>query len=330
MIISQTPFRVSFFGGGTDYPAWYREKGGAVLTSTIDKYCYISCRPLPPFFGYKHRIVYSQIEVVTALEEIKHPAVKAVFTEMGIERGLAIHHDGDLPARSGLGSSSAFTVGLINAIRALNGEITSKKELAKQAIHIEQNIAKEAVGSQDQVATAFGGLNVINFHHNDSFDVSPVILDEKRKDEFQDHLMLFFTGFFRTASEIAQAKIDNFANREQELTAMQAMVTEAMAILQSKTAPIESIGKLLHESWSIKRKLAKGVTNSSIDQIYEAGLRAGATGGKILGAGGGGFILFFVKPELQAKVKEVLKDLIYVKFNFESAGSKIALYDPNL
>ncbi|MBI3802795.1 MAG: kinase [Nitrospirae bacterium] len=329
MIVSRTPFRVSFFGGGTDYPAWYQENGGSVLATTIDKYCYLSCRYLPPFFDHKYRIVYSKIETVKDIADINHPAVKAVLQEMGCNKGLEVHHDGDLPARSGLGSSSSFTVGLINAIMAMNGQHISKEDVAKQAIHIEQNVIKENVGSQDQISAAFGGFNKIEFKTNDSFEVFPIIMDKPRQEDFENHLMLFFTGFSRIASDIAKSKIENFKNRVVELCRMREMVNEAIAILQSKNEPIENFGKLLHECWEYKKSLSDRVSTPQIDLIYEAAKRAGATGGKILGAGGGGFLLLFVTPAVRQQVMEKLKYLIHVPFRFENSGSKIVLYQPN-
>jgi len=329
MIITRTPFRMSFFGGGTDYPAWYLEHGGAVLATTINKYCHITCRHLPPFFEHKHRVVYSRIENVKSYDEIQHPAVKAVLGWNGCEQGLEIHHDGDLPARSGLGSSSSFTVGLIHALAALEGRYVTKEELAKNAIHIEQNIIGENVGSQDQISAAFGGFNRIEFKVNDSFQVDPVILTRDRLQEFHSHLMLCFTGFSRTASEIAKSKIENLRNREDELKRMRAMVDEAIQILQSSRTPINEFGKLLHQNWQYKRSLSDKVSTPEVDHLYEEAMRAGATGGKILGAGGGGFLLLFVKPEFQARVKERLKHLIHVPFQFEDSGSRVVLYQPN-
>lgn len=329
MIITRTPFRISFFGGGTDYPKWYQQHGGVVLATSIDKYCYISLRYLPPFFEHKYRIVYSRIENVKHISEVEHPAVRAILTWMKCKHGLEIHHDGDLPARSGLGSSSSFTVGLINALMALDGKYISKDQLAAQAIHVEQNVIKEAVGSQDQISAAFGGFNRIEFRQDDSFDVHPVILPKARQDELETHLMLCFTGLSRYASEVAQSKLDNMKNRERELHRMKAMVDEAIAILQDKTRPIEEFGKLLHESWKYKRSLSDKVTTTEIDQIYETAMGAGATGGKLLGAGGGGFLLLFVRPELQAKVKEKLEHLVHVPFGFENTGSRVIVYQPN-
>lgn len=329
MIITRTPFRISFFGGGTDYPAWYQKHGGMVLATSINKYCYISCRYLPPFFEHKHRIVYSRIENVRGVEEIQHPAVRAILGWEDCGKGLEIHHDGDLPARSGLGSSSSFTVGLIHALSALSGKYISKDDLAKKAIHVEQNIIKENVGSQDQISTAFGGFNRIEFNRNHTFNVSPVILRQERLQELQGHLMLCFTGFSRIASEIAKSQIDNFKNREAEMKFIGETVGEAIQILQNTNRSLDEFGKLLHQSWLYKRSLSDKVSTPEIDYLYEEALGAGATGGKILGAGGGGFLLLFVKPEFQAGVRERLKQLIHVPFEFEDSGSRVVLFQPN-
>lgn len=329
MIISRTPFRISFFGGGTDYPAWYQEHGGMVLATTIDKYCYISGRYLPPFFEHKYRIVYSLIENIKDISEIKHPSVKAVLGWMNCTKGLEIHHDGDLPARSGLGSSSSFTVGLLNVLKAMNGQYITQQELAGQAIHIEQNIIRENVGSQDQISAAFGGFNRIEFKTDGSFDVVPVILPKEKMERLEEHCLLYFTGVSRFASEIAQSKIANFKNRMSELKTMKSMVDEAISILHSEHSSVADFGGLLHQSWLYKRSLSDKVSTPLIDQIYEDAIRAGALGGKILGAGGGGFLLLFVRPEQQEKVKEKLKNFIHVPFKFEHSGSKIVLYQPN-
>jgi D-glycero-alpha-D-manno-heptose-7-phosphate kinase len=329
MIITRTPFRISFFGGGTDYPAWFSEHGGQVLATTIDKYCTISVRTLPPFFDYKHRIVYSTIENVRELDEIKHPAVRAVMKWARCERGLEIHHDGDLPARSGLGSSSSFTVGLLHALAALDGYYASKERLATEAIHIEQKLIGESVGSQDQVSAAFGGFNRIEFRRNGTFDVLPLIVRPERIEELHGHLMLCFTGFSRIASEVAQSKIANMKRREGELTRMSQMVDEAVQILGNPRTPIEEFGALLHEAWTCKKELSDRVSTTEVDRIYEAAIEAGASGGKLLGAGGGGFMLLFVKPELRARVKARLKHLIHVPFGFDQSGSRVVLYQPN-
>ena len=329
MIISRTPFRISFFGGGTDYPAWFRERGGAVLATTIDKFCYISVRVLPPFFAHRYRLVYSIVESVSEIAEIQHPAARAVLQWNGGDRGLEIHHDGDLPARSGLGSSSSFTVGLINALKGLDGRMVSKEELARDAIHIEQCVIREPVGSQDQISAAFGGFNRIEFAPDGAFDVQPMILAHERRHALQSHLMLFFSGVSRFSSEVAQTKIDNLKNRTSELVAMHQMVDEAIDILRSPSRPLEQFGRLLHEAWLLKRSLSERVSTPQIDDIYQLARGAGALGGKVLGAGGGGFVLFFVPPERQASVQHSLQDLIHVPFNFESAGSRIVLYQPH-
>jgi D-glycero-alpha-D-manno-heptose-7-phosphate kinase len=329
MIITRTPFRISFFGGGTDYPGWYREHAGAVLATTIDKYCYITCRHLPPFFEHKHRIVYSRIENARHNDEIEHPSVRAVLNWANVVDGLEIHHDGDLPARSGLGSSSAFTVGLVHALRGLRGQMASHDALARDAIHIEQNLIGENVGSQDQVSAAYGGFNRIDFHRDDTFDVAPVILPALRRDELRNHLMLCFTGVSRIADAIAKSKIDNLKNRETELNRMREMVDEAVAILADSRVSLDEFGKLLDLGWKYKRSLSDRVSTPEIDQIYEAAMRAGAIGGKILGAGGGGFLLLFAKPERHAAIRERLKDLVHVNFNFDDSGSRVVLYQPN-
>lgn len=330
MIITKTPFRISFFGGGTDYPSWFQENGGAVLATAINKYCYITCRYLPPFFDFKHRIVYSNIENVSTLNDIQHPAVRAVLQWKEFNEGLAIHHEGDLPARSGLGSSSAFTVGLIHALCALRGKMVGKEMLARDAIHVEQNIIGEHVGSQDQISAAFGGFNKIEFLRDGSFDVEPLILKVERRKELQSHLMLFFTGFSRIASEVAKSKIDNFKNREKELHLMRLMVDQGIDILQDKDEPIHSFGKLLDEAWRHKRSLSDRVSTADIDAIYQTALDAGALGGKLLGAGGGGFLLIFACPSKHQAIKDKLKNLIYVPFDFDSVGSQVVVYQPEM
>lgn len=329
MIITRTPYRVSFFGGGTDYPGWFREHGGAVLATTFDKYCYITCRRLPPFFEHKHRIVYSIIENVSRVDEIQHPAVRAALQWARIEEGLEIHHDGDLPARSGLGSSSSFTVGLVHALHALRGRMTNRDQLAKTAIHIEQDVLKENVGSQDQVLAAYGGLNVVEFRPDDTFDVRPVVVSPQRKEALGAHLMLCFTGFSRFASVVAKSQLDNLHARQQQLTRMRRMVDEGLNILTDPSVPIQAFGELLHEAWQYKRTLSDMVTTPEIDHIYEAARDAGAIGGKLLGAGGGGFMLLFANPEDHGKIRARLKDLIHVPFKFEEGGSRVVLYQPN-
>ncbi len=326
MIITRTPFRVSFFGGGTDYPAWYRENGGAVLSTTINKYCYINCRYLPPFFENKSKIVWSKIENVKNHDDIEHPAARGVIQFLNINDGVEIHHHADLPARSGLGSSSSFTVGLLHALHALKGRMMSKLELAKTAIHVEQNILKENVGSQDQIAAAFGGFNKIEFG-GDDFHITPIVVKPDRLQAFRDRLMLVFTGFSRNASEIAAEQIKTIPQKNGELTTMHAMVDEALAILNSDQS-LSEFGKLLHESWLLKRSLSHRVSTTEVDQIYEMARNAGATGGKILGAGGGGFMMFFIEPDRRPMVKKKLAHLLEVPFDFETTGSHMIFYDP--
>jgi len=329
MIITKTPYRISFFGGGTDFPLWFNQYGGSVLSASIDKYCYISCRYLPKFFDHNFRFVYSEIENVNHINEIKHPAIKGVLDWMKWEDGIEVHHDGDLPARSGLGSSSSFTVGLINALQALKGNYSSKLDLARNGIFVEQTIINEMVGSQDQVAVAYGGLNRIDFFNENAFSVSPIIIQKKRLHELQNHLLLFFTGFSRFASEIEKAKVENFASRHKELTLMKDMVPQAIEILTNVTRDLTSFGYMLHETWKYKKSLSSKVSTPEIDAIYTDALDAGAIGGKVLGAGGGGFILFYATPDKQDAIKEKLKHLIHVPFAFEFSGSSVALYQPD-
>lgn len=329
MIISRTPFRISFFGGGTDYPVWYRENGGAVLGTTIDKYCHISCRYLPPFFEHKHRIVYSRIENVKDVSQIEHPAVRGVLQFMEIEDGLEIHHDGDLPARTGLGSSSSFTVGLLHALHALKGVMPTKKRLASEAIHIERDVLKEHVGSQDQVLTAIGGFNKINFAGEDDFHITPITISRNRLQNLHEHLLLYFTGFSRFASEIAKKQIENTSKKKHELSTMQQMVDEAIAILNSNNS-ITKFGKILHESWKLKRSLTDKISTSQIDDIYKTARDAGAIGGKLLGAGGGGFMLLFARPEDHPGIERRLNNLLHVPFNFETQGTQIVVFQPDI
>jgi len=327
MIISRTPFRISFFGGGTDYPVWYEENGGAVLSTTIDKYCYITLRYLPPFFEHKHRIVYSLIENVKTVNEIRHPVVRSLLKIFKIERGVEIHHDGDLPARAGLGSSSAFTVGMLNSLYALKGKIISKTELAKKAIYMEREVLRESVGSQDQVAVACGGFNKITFFNDHSFCIEPITISKERILELQGHLLLVFTGLSRFASKIAKEQIKNTSQKRKELLTIRQMVDHSIDILNSKK-DIEEFGKFLHESWKLKRGLSAKISNPTIDDLYQKALKSGAIGGKLLGAGGGGFMLLFVPPGRRRKVIESLKGLLEVGFSFENTGSQIIYYNP--
>lgn len=327
MIISRTPFRISFFGGGTDYPAWYRQHEGAVLTATIDKYCYISVRYLPPFFEHRFRVVYSKVESCQKVDEITHPAVREVLRYLNIDRGLEIHHDGDLPARSGIGSSSAFTVGFLNALYALKGCMPDKRQLALEAIHIEQEILRETVGSQDQVQAAYGGLNHITFHADDEFAVRPVTVSRERIHELNSHLMLFYTGIKRTAADVAQTYVNDIANKKRHLRITEDLVKEGIAVLGSGQ-DLTAFGELLHEAWQVKRGLSDKVSNVEVDALYHRARQAGAIGGKLTGAGGGGFMLLFVPPDQRGTVSETLSHLIHVPFKFEFSGSQIIFFDP--
>jgi D-glycero-alpha-D-manno-heptose-7-phosphate kinase len=328
MVITSTPLRISFFGGGTDYPVWYRENGGSVLSTTIDKRCYITCRWLPPFFEYHSRISYTKVENVANNDAIQHPSVRACLQFLGIEQGVEIHHVADLPARTGLGTSSAFTVGLLLGLYALKNQMRDKISLAEEAIHVEQALLKEAVGVQDQVSAAYGGFNRINFQTDGSIEVNRILTESSRLAELEQHLALFFTGFSRTASEIAQEQIEMTPHRKQELGAMLQLVDEGESIITSANTPLDDFGRLLHEGWKIKRTLTQKISNASIDEIYQAGLGAGALGGKLLGAGGGGFMLFFVPPERREALRARLKKLLCVPFAFSNRGSYVTVYEP--
>ena len=326
MIICRTPFRISFFGGGTDYPTWYEENGGCVLSTTINKYTYISCRYLPPFFEHKSRVVWSKIEQVTDNAQIDHPAVKVALAYMGVTEGLEIHHDGDLPARAGLGSSSAFAVGIIHALHALQGRMIGKSDLAKLAIHVEQELLKENVGIQDQIATAFGGLNRIRIAADHSFSVEPIVMPQDRLKALENNLLLFYTGLSRHASEMAKDTIKAIPDKRAELRRMQAMVDIAVDTLMAGS-DLNDFGRLLDETWQLKRSLAANIAPAFVDDIYAKAKAAGALGGKLLGAGGGGFVLFYVPPEKRQQVLDALADLLVVPFESERDGSKIIFYD---
>lgn len=326
MAISRTPYRVSFFGGGTDYPAWYREHGGAVLSMAINHYCYVSGRHLPPFFGIRHRIVWSHIETVGSISEILHPAVRMGLRTLGFndEDGVELHHQGDLPARSGIGSSSAFAVGLINVLHAMRGKRLGSRELALDAIDLEQNQLNENVGCQDQVASAYGGLNIIRFGRDDTFTVEPLKLADSLRSGFESWLMLFYAGSSRISSDFAKKLIDNLGSNIDRLTRMHNMVDEGASLLGA--GRFEEFGKLLHESWVLKRRLSEGTSNSTIDKIYDDAMRAGAVGGKLLGAGGTGFLVFVVPPKQQDAVRRALTHLVAVPFAIDFSGSTI-IYD---
>jgi D-glycero-alpha-D-manno-heptose-7-phosphate kinase len=326
MAISRTPYRVSFFGGGTDYPAWYRANGGAVLSMAINQYCYVSGRRLPPFFGIRHRIVWSHIETVGSISEILHPAVRVGLRTLGFtdEDGVELHHQGDLPARSGIGSSSAFAVGLINVLHAMRGKRLSALELAKDAIDLEQNQLNENVGCQDQIASAYGGVNIIRFGRDDAFTVEPLRLPRERQSAFESWLMLFYAGSSRISSDFAKKLIDNLSSNTERLNRMHAMVDVAAGLLAA--GKFEEFGKLLHESWMLKRRLSEGTSTDAIDRVYDDAMRAGALGGKLLGAGGTGFLVFVAPPERQDAISQALSRLVAVPFAADFTGSTI-IYD---
>ena len=327
MITTRTPYRVSFFGGGTDYPAWYLKEGGAVLSTTVDKYCYISARFLPPFFVERHRIVWSHIETISSISEILHPAVREGLRFLGFDnsRGVEIHHQGDLPARTGIGSSSSFSVGLIRALTALRGHMIGKHELALKALELEQNILKENVGSQDQVAAAYGGLNFIRFLQNGSIQVEPVTATPERVAELEQHLMLLYTGSSRLGGEIAASVIARMRDKAAELRQMRLLVDKAVDVLTG-SGSLSAFGELLHQTWVLKRGLSDDVTNSEVDDLYKLARDHGALGGKLLGAGSRGFMLFFVPPDKQPALKKTLGQFLWVPFRFEWEGSTTIYY----
>jgi len=326
MILTRTPFRISFFGGGTDYPAWCDRSGGDVLSTTINKYCYVILRYLPPFFDHKYRIRYTKREESQCIDDITHPSVRECLRYLKVTNGVEMVHTSDIPARSGVGSSSAFSVGFLNALHALKGEIITKRQLASEAIAVEIDVLKENVGLQDQVAAAFGGLNVIEFNANHSFVVSPVPVEPAKINFLEKHLMLFFTGFSRIANIIAEEQIKNTHLLNSELDQMKDIAFRAINILNSHGGDILEFGNLLDETWRIKKGLTTKITTIEIDAIYSKARSAGALGGKLLGAGGGGFILLFVEPELQSRVRAALSNILYVPFAFENLGSQITHY----
>lgn len=295
----------------------------------VDKYCYVSLRRLPPFFEHTHRIVYSRIETVKRIAQIEHPAVRAVLQETQVGEGIELHHDGDLPARSGMGSSSAFTVGLLHAVSAMRGRMMTKRFLAEEAIRIEQRVIGENVGSQDQVWAAFGGINRVDFHRDGQFTVAPIILPPGRERDLLSHLMLFYTGLSRNASEIAGEVISQLPRHQDHLHRFTAMVDEAQAVITDPRGDLAHLGELLHEAWTLKRTLAPGVSTDLVDDIYAGARAVGATGGKLLGAGGGGFVLLFVPPNAQPDVRRQLHRLIEVKFGIDRGGSTVVVYQPN-
>ena len=328
MIITQTPFRMSFFGGGTDLPAFFNEHGGAVLSTSFDKYCYVNVRHLPRFFDYTSEISYSRLERVTDVNDIRHPAVREAMKYLDM-REIRLTYEADLPARSGLGTSSSFAVGMLNAFYALKGKYADKKKLADDAIYLERILCNEAGGLQDQIAASFGGFNRINFHA-DGYTVNPVILSPQRKKELNSRLMLFFTGFSRFSSDIQTATTSAVKDKTAQLLEMLSLVDEAEKVLTSgrHDENLDEFGRLLDHTWRLKRGITSRISTDSIDGLYEKALAAGALGGKLLGAGGGGFLLFYVEPERRESVMKALEQLLYVPFEFENAGTRVIFYDP--
>lgn len=324
MIITKTPFRMSFFGGGTDMPAFFNEYGGAVISTTFDKYCYVNVRHLPRFFDYSTELSYSKTERVTDVNDIQHPAIREAMKFLDMHE-IRLTYEADLPARSGLGTSSSFAVGMLSAFYALKGKYADKNKLAKEAIHLERVLCNEAGGWQDQIAAAYGGLNRINFNA-DGFTVDPIIIATERKREFNRNLMLFFTGFTHFSSEV-QATI-NVKDKTKQRLEMLALVDEAQNILTDQYADLNEFGRLLDTTWKLKRQTGAKISTDSIDMLYEKGMQAGALGGKLLGAGGGGFLLFYVEPDKQKCVRDALADLMYVPFEFENGGTRVIHFTP--
>lgn len=327
MIITQTPFRMSFFGGGTDFPDFYKEHGGAVISTTFDKYCYVNVRHLPRFFDYSTELSYAKIERVTEIDRIEHPAIREAMKYLDMHE-LRLTYEADLPARSGLGTSSSFAVGMLNAFYALKGKYADKKKLADDAIYLERVLCGESGGVQDQIAASYGGLNRINFNA-DGYEVNPVIISPERKMQLNRNLMLYFTGFSRFSSDIQKTTQKALADKEKQLLEMLELVDEAEKILTSKTELAE-FGRLLDYTWKLKRGISTGISTDSIDRLYEKGIEAGALGGKLLGAGGGGFLLFYVEEDKQEAVHKAMEELLYVPFEFENSGTRVIHYTPEL
>lgn len=323
MIITKTPFRMSFFGGGTDMPEFFCEHGGSVISTTFDKYCYVTARHLPRFFDYSSELVYSKIERVLDSADFEHPAVRNAMSMLDM-REMRVTYEADLPARSGLGTSSSFAVGLLNAFHCLKGTYASKERLAKEAIHLERDLCAEAGGWQDQVAAAYGGFNRIDFK-GDGFEVKPIIVSGERRCELESNLLMFFTGFTRFSSDMQ--KQNKVADKTAQLLEMLALVDEAEAALTDKSRPISDFGRLLDTTWRLKRGTGTTISTGPIDVLYEKGIAAGALGGKLLGAGGGGFLVFYVEPDAQQSVREAMSGLLEIPFQFEDGGATVAYYE---
>ena len=320
MVISRTPFRMSFFGGGTDFREYFEKYGGSVISATFDKYCFVTVRDYPPFFPYTNQLTYSKIERFNSPEELSHPMVREIYHFLHEDR-LQIGYDSDLPARSGIGSSSSFAVGLLNAIHTHRGKFCNAYTLAKEAITVERDLCKEYGGIQDQIAAAYGGFNRIDFDKN-GFYVKPLNVAYDRLEQLNGRLMLFFSGLSRIAGDISRQQSDNLNKNITTLSNMKFLTDEAEKILLSDES-LDHFGELLDVTWQLKTKLADNISNDEVMAMYETAKRSGAIGGKLLGAGGGGFMLFYVPEDRQQEVREALKDYMYVPFRFENEGSRI-------
>lgn len=326
MVITKTPFRMSFFGGGTDMESFFRENGGAVLSTTFDKYCYVNVRHLPRFFDYSTELSYSKTERVTSVEEIQHPLIRNAMKQLKMYE-LRLTYEADLPARSGLGTSSSFAVGMLNAFYALKGKYADKKRLADEAIYLERVLCAESGGWQDQIAASYGGFNRINFNA-DGYEVLPVIISPERKKQLNYNLLMFFTGFTRFSSEVQKANKLDDESKKAQLCEMYQLVDEAENVLTNKEINLDEFGRLLDHTWKLKRQTGSAVSTNSIDELYAKGIKAGALGGKLLGAGGGGFLVFYVQPEYKESVMQAMSDLLYIPFEFENGGTRVIHYSP--
>ena len=327
MIITKTPFRMSFFGGGTDMELFFREYGGAVLSTTFDKYCYVTVRHLPRFFDWTTHLTYSKQEYVTDVDKIIHPAIRNAMKMLDMHE-IRLLYEADLPARSGLGTSSSFAVGMLNAFYCLKGKYADKKRLADEAIYLERVLCHEAGGWQDQIAASYGGMNRIDFNKNGTYNVKPIVIHPDRKQQLNSNLMMFFTGFTRFSSDVQNANATGYAEKTKVLQEMYYLVDEAEKVLEDKKLDLDDFGRLLNVTWRLKRQTGGSITTDGIDDLYEKGITAGALGGKLLGAGGGGFIVFYVQPEKRSAVLEAMKDLLYVPFSFEDGGTQVVHYTP--
>ncbi len=329
MIITKTPFRMSFFGGGTDMESFFREYGGAVLSTTFDKYCYVTVRHLPRFFDYSTELAYSKMERVTSVDEIDHPAVRNAMKMLDMHE-IRLTYEADLPARSGLGTSSSFAVGMLNAFHCLKGKYADKRKLADQAIYLERELCQEAGGWQDQIAAAFGGMNRIEFNKDGTYEVRPIIIHPERKKQLNENLLMFFTGFTRFSSDMQKANKSGYEEKIKQLQEMYRLVDDAESVLEDKNRDLDDFGRLLDKTWRLKRQTGGAITTNSIDELYEKGIAAGALGGKLLGAGGGGFLIFYVQQEKKSSVIDAMNDLLYVPFKFEDGGTQVIHYSPEM